>query len=85
MAPEIKNGLEEFQINTCRTLNATGVDGVHTILPMIHGIATLMCMGFRKDDNGDAALANANPELVAATFEGIGFLAATAMLHADRL
>lgn len=82
---EVKKALDSFAINKCNTLNSTGVDAVHTILPMIHGLAVLIEMGFRKDNNGKAALDAANPELVAAAFDGIGFLAATAMFHAENL
>ncbi|MBX7460806.1 hypothetical protein [Qipengyuania huizhouensis] len=85
MNAELKKALDGFQINNCRELASVGVDGIHTILPMIHGIAVLLDQGFHKDDNGKSALDEANPELVASAFKGIGFLAALAMLHADEL
>jgi hypothetical protein len=85
MNSELKKTLDSFTINGCRSLNSTGIDGVHVILPMIHGLAELLQMGFRKGENGEALFDNANPELVAAAFDGIGFLAATALLHADNL
>lgn len=83
MNSDLKKMLDGFSINSCNTLNSTGMDGIHTILPMIHGIAELLQMGFRKGENGTAVLDEANPELVAAAFDGISFLAATAMLHAE--
>lgn len=85
MNAELKKAFAGFKINTCNTLNATGIDAVHTILPMIHGIAALLEMGFRRNSEGEAALEGANTELVAAALDGIGFLAATAMLHIEEL
>ena len=57
-------------------------DAVHEILPMIHGICTLIEMGFRKRFDGTSALDEANPELVASAFDGISHLTALAMFHA---
>ena len=85
MNPATKKALDEFSINTCNTLNGTGIDAVHEILPMIHGLSTLLEMGFRKDENAEPTLGMANPELVAAAFGGIGYLAALAMFHAQDL
>ena len=85
MNADLKKALESFKINDCRTLNSTGVDGVHSILPMIHGIASLCEFGFRKEANGESLFDKYNPELVAAVFDSISFLAATALLHADEL
>ena len=85
MNAELKKVLDKAQINQCNTLNSTGIDGINIILPMIHGIATLCEAGFRKEPNGEALFDKYNPELVAAVFDSIGFLAATAMLHSDEL
>ncbi|GAA3801907.1 hypothetical protein GCM10022600_25080 [Qipengyuania pelagi] len=83
MNPELKQALDAFRINRCSL--STGIDAAHEILPQIHGIATLMEMGFRKEGNGEALFDNANPELVAAALDGIANLAALAMLNMDEL
>ena len=80
-----KDVLAEFKINTCSSLNSSGIDAVHEILPMIHGISTLIEMGFRKRFDGTSALDEVNPEVVAAAFDGISHLTALAMYHALRL
>lgn len=84
MSPELKKEIESFRINRCG-VSTTGIDGVHEILPMIHGIASLLDMGFRQESDGSSALGNASPELVAAAFDGIAHLAAMAMLAADEI
>jgi hypothetical protein len=82
-ANHVKDALQKFRIATCSPLNGTGEDGPNEILPMIYGLATLLDMGFRKPENGDAALENANPELVACAFDGIAQLAALALFRCD--
>lgn len=83
MDAKIKRALNAFEINTCRTIGGTGRDAVDEILPMIHGIATLMESGFRKEADGSSLFDTKNPELVASAFAGIGYLAALAKFHAD--
>lgn len=83
MKPEIKKALNAFQINTCSTISGTGRDAVDEILPMIHGIATLMESGFRKEADGSSLFGTMNPELVSSAFAGIAYLAALAKFHAD--
>ena len=83
MNRELKQALESFSINRCRI--STGIDAVHEVLPQIHGIAVLMEMGFRKEADGTSLFDTANPELVAAAFDGISNLAAFAMLNMDEL
>lgn len=82
MTPELAKELKAFDINTCRTLSSTGVDAVHEILPMIHGLSVLLDFGMRKGPGGESALDNANPDLVASAFAGIAYLSALAMFHA---
>lgn len=79
MSDELKTALSAFRINHCSL--STGIDSAYEILPQIHGIATLMEMGFRKEADGTSLFGNANPELVAVTFDGIANLAALAMLN----
>lgn len=79
--------LNGFNIATSSPLNATGVDATDEILPEIYALATLLGMGFRKPDFGgesEAALENANPELVACAFEGIARLATLALFASDQ-
>lgn len=83
MSPDMKKDLSEFEINTCRTISGNGLDAVHEILPMIHGIATMFEAGFRKDTDGKSLFESYNPEPIASVFAGIGYLAATAKFHAD--
>lgn len=83
MDAKIKCALDSFQINTCSTISGTGRDAVDEILPMIHGIATLMESGFRKEADGSSLFGAMNPELVSSAFAGIGYLAALAKFHAD--
>ena len=83
MSPEMKKELDKFEINTCRTISANGIDAVNEILPMIHGIATMFEAGFRKEADGKSLFDSYNPELVASVFAGIGYLAATAKFHAE--
>jgi len=85
MNAETKEAFNGFRINGCSPLNSTGIDALHQILPMIYGIATLLEMGFRKETNGEAVLDAANPELVAAAFDGIAYLSALAMFQAGDL
>lgn len=85
MSPEMKVALARFEINSSRTLSGTGRDAVDEILPMIHGIATLMEVGFRKDEDGSSLFESYNPELIASAFAGLGYLAAIARFHAQDL
>ena len=80
---ELEKALRSFEINGCGTLSATGADAVDEILPMIHGLASLLEMAFRKGRDGESAMQAVNPELVAAAFDGISHLAATALFHRD--
>ena len=52
---------------------------------MIHGIATMFEAGFRKESDGQSLFDSYNPELIAAVFSGIGYLAATAKFHAEEI
>ncbi len=85
MNARIKTPAETFEMNKCRALGNTGIDAVHEILPMIHGIAELCEAGFRKELDGSSLFDNYNPELVASVFGSIGYLSALAMYHADNL
>ena len=83
----VRKALQDFRIAKCSPLNATGVDATDEILPEIYALATLLDMGFRKPDlegQGEAALENASPELVACAFGGISRLAALAMFASDQ-
>lgn len=84
MNAEVKKALDGFKINGCNRLNGTGIDAVHEILPMIDGIATLMEVGFRKEENGKALFDEYNPELIASAFAGLSYLAGLAKFHADQ-
>ena len=84
MDANVKRALNSFQINTCSTISGTGRDAVDEILPMIHGIATLMESGFRKEADGSSLFGTMNPELVSSAFAGIGYLAALAKFHSDQ-
>lgn len=82
----VRKALNDFRIANCAPLNGTGIDATNEILPEIYSLATLLDMGFRKPDfdgKEDAALENANPELVACAFNGIARLAALAMFASD--
>lgn len=85
MTPDIQKALNSFEINTCRAISSTGIDAVNEILPMIHGIATMFEAGFRKENDGQSLFDSYNPELIAAVFSGIGYLAATAKFHAEEI
>ena len=85
MSAPKKTPMDGFKVNTCTPLGSTGIDAVHEILPMIHGIAELCEAGFRKESNGKSLFDAYNPELVASVFGGIGYLSALAMYHADEL
>ena len=81
----VRKAMNDFKIAKCSPLHSVGVDASDEILPMIYGLATLLDMGFRKPmDGGEAALENANPELVAQAFEGIARLAALALFASDQ-
>lgn len=83
-ANHIHNALQKFRIATCAPLSGTGGDGPNEILPMIYGLATLLEMAYRRDDDDNGpVLANANPELVACAFQGIAQLAALALFRSD--
>ena len=83
-ANHIHDALQSFRIATCAPLSGVGDDGPNEILPMIFGLATLLEMAHRCDDEGDGpALENANPELVACAFQGIAQLAALALFRSD--
>ena len=78
----VRKAMNEFRIAKCSPLHCTGVDATDEILPEIYALATLLDMGFRKPDfegKAEAALENANPELVACAFQGIARLAALAL------
>lgn len=83
MNHDLKKALKDFEINTCRTIGSTGVDAVREILPMIHGLSTLLAAGFRKEIDGKSVLEAMNSELVASTFDAISFLSAVAMFQAE--
>lgn len=83
----VRQALNDFQISKCTPLNSTGVSATDEILPEIYALATLLDMGFRKPDfegKAEAALENANPELVASAFQGIARLAALALFASDQ-
>ena len=83
----VRTALNDFRIAGCSPLYGTGEDATNEILPEIHALATLLGMGFRKPDfegKGEAALENANPELVATAFDGIARLAAMALFSSDQ-
>ncbi len=83
-ANHVEAALRKFRIATCSPLSGTGEDGPNEILPMIYGLATLLEMAHRRDDDNNApVLANANPVLVACAFEGIAQLAALALFPCD--
>ncbi len=82
----VRKALDDFRIAKCSPLNCIGVDATDQILPEIYSLATLLDMGFRKPDfdgKSEAALENANPELVAHAFQGIARLAALAMFATE--
>ena len=84
MNAAVKDALNRFEINTCTRLNGTGIDAVHEILPMIDAIATLLEVGFRKDNDGRALFDEYNPELVASAIGSMGYLASLAKFHAEQ-
>lgn len=81
----VRAALNDFRIATASPLHATGEDATDEILPMIYSLATLLEFGFRRNNGKDneAALENANPELVACALEGIAKLAAFALFASD--
>lgn len=81
----IKQAFGTHRLCDTTPLGHTGIDAAHEILPMIYSLATLLEMGHRKDLKNEAALDNVNPELIAAAFDGIAYLAALADFHLDGL
>ena len=66
-------------------MNGKGIDAVHEILPMIHGLSTLLEVGFRKEADGKALFDEYNSELIASSLDGIAYLAALAKFHAEQI
>lgn len=77
--------LQNFRLSTASPLGSTGIDAVHEILPMISALALTLEMGHRKNNDGESALEDLNPEILAEAFAGIRYLAATAAFHAEEL
>ena len=77
--------LQNFRLSTSSPLGSTGIDAVHEILPMIRSLALTLEMGHRKNNDGESALEDLNPEILAEAFAGIGYLAAVAAFHAEGL
>jgi hypothetical protein len=80
----VREALGKFRIAGCAPLSGTGRDAPNDVLPMIYSLATLLDMGHRRDENGEAALENANPELLACAFDAIAHLAAFALFSSDQ-